>query len=660
VPSITLSASAGTWDVGSQVKGPQKDVLFTPESDVITAVTTTPSTSQWITTNATVTNPANAFDGTTSTSNWTILAGTNTPVTYQSEVSLGNATGNTVVVRCRTGSSGGGASSYQITIGGVTVPIDTNSASVFPYTLNNVPQFTEILWSGQMESAPQGCLVESITVNGVELIGAPYAPGSSTTELTLATDQDLTQFANGDAVNQDSAYTPESDTITNVATAVGPVYSSSAYFTFGGSASYNPTQATALFAPGTVVAGITLYTDVSKTATWTPPTPISFTTLRAIFYEDGGTFTINGVDVTSQLVHRSQSYQTITGITSPLTSVSFTGSSGGQGWYGLEINGAKVIDNQSFTTLTFTTDQDLANFSAGDAVVQENSAAVAPDPAFNSTGSGLDLSTVAHRYIAVYNLNGSFGDSGTIEFTGAGLATSPYRQATADTLGPYNYNTAVDQGTGIPTSVSVSGPTKLYFDRDALTGPVITNGNCYVQYSSTPTWNGGDAQSDSSGGIEPRGTVDSVDVSALTMTLASTGTWGPANAGHYVIGPSKTASGTVASTDATALTMTLSSSTGTWAVNAGKYVIGPEKPSANVRLYTVHDAAGAVSDLRSTDPGYVTMAGNSPYTLTFPATFPTGNAPDVDLPAGTSITTEIQATNTAGTDVETSNTIVPS
>ena len=106
--------------------------------------------------------------------------------------------------------------------------------------------------------------------------------------------------------------------------------------------------------------------------------------------------------------------------------------------------------------------------------------------------------------------------------------------------------------------------------------------------------------------------------------------------------------------------MLLSSSTGTWAANAGKYVIGPEKPSASVRLYTVHDAAGAVSDLQSADPGYVTMTGSSPYTLTFPATFPTGNAPDVDLPAGTSITTEIQATNIAGTDVETSNTIVPS
>jgi len=158
------------------------------------------------------------------------------------------------------------------------------------------------------------------------------------------------------------------------------------------------------------------------------------------------------------------------------------------------------------------------------------------------------------------------------------------------------------------------------------------------------------------------GTVGSVDVGANTMTLAtSTGTWGPANTGKTVVGPTTTAgSGTVASTDVGTNTMTLSTSTGTWTPNADKTVVGPTKPASNVKLYTVHDSAGAVSDLQSADPGYVTMAGNSPYTLTFPATFPTGNAPDTDLPAGTSITTEIQATNTAGTDVETSNTVTPS
>ena len=120
------------------------------------------------------------------------------------------------------------------------------------------------------------------------------------------------------------------------------------------------------------------------------------------------------------------------------------------------------------------------------------------------------------------------------------------------------------------------------------------------------------------------------------------------------------ASGTVGSVDVTAKTMTLATSTGTWGpANTGKTVVGPSKPASNVKLYCKLDAAGAVSDLQSADPGYVTMTGNSPYTLTWPATLPSGNPPDTDLPAGTTITTEVQATNTAGTVKKTSNTVTP-
>ena len=147
---------------------------------------------------------------------------------------------------------------------------------------------------------------------------------------------------------------------------------------------------------------------------------------------------------------------------------------------------------------------------------------------------------------------------------------------------------------------------------------------------------------------------------ATTLTFASDKELTDFASGDAVNQDDSAASGTVGSVDVTAKTMTLSASTGSWAANAGKYVIGPTKPASNVKLYTVHDAAGAVSDLQSADPGYVTMTGNSPYTLTFPATLPTGNAPDVDLPAGTTLTTEIQATSTGSTAVtKTSNTITP-
>jgi hypothetical protein len=130
------------------------------------------------------------------------------------------------------------------------------------------------------------------------------------------------------------------------------------------------------------------------------------------------------------------------------------------------------------------------------------------------------------------------------------------------------------------------------------------------------------------GAVLPSGTVGSINTTAKTMTLAtSSGTWGPVNAGHYVIGPTKTG------------------------------------PAANVKLYCKLDAAGAVSDLQSVDPGFTawTPAGTGPYTgtVTFPATLPSGAAPDTDLPAGTTITVEVQATNTAGTDSAKSNVLTP-
>jgi hypothetical protein len=146
----------------------------------------------------------------------------------------------------------------------------------------------------------------------------------------------------------------------------------------------------------------------------------------------------------------------------------------------------------------------------------------------------------------------------------------------------------------------------------------------------------------------------------VILTFASDKELANFDTGDAVNQDDSAASGTVESVDATAKTMTLGNATGTWGPpNAGRYVIGPEKILSNVKLYTVHDAAGAVSDLRSADPGFVTMTGSSPYNLTFPATFPTGNAPDVDLPPGTTLTTEVEAKNTAATATATSNTITP-
>jgi hypothetical protein len=106
--------------------------------------------------------------------------------------------------------------------------------------------------------------------------------------------------------------------------------------------------------------------------------------------------------------------------------------------------------------------------------------------------------------------------------------------------------------------------------------------------------------------------------------------------------------------------VSLSASSGTWTV--GQLVVGPAKVNS-VKLYCKLDAAGAVSDLQSADPGFTawTPAGTGPYTgtVTFPATLPSGAAPDTDLPAGTTITVEVEASNTSGSDSAKSNTVTP-
>jgi hypothetical protein len=122
--------------------------------------------------------------------------------------------------------------------------------------------------------------------------------------------------------------------------------------------------------------------------------------------------------------------------------------------------------------------------------------------------------------------------------------------------------------------------------------------------------------------------------------------------------------GLVYSVDIAAKTVDLSFVSGTWDV--GSAVKGPVKlpaAGAKVRLYCKLDAAGVVSDLQSADPGFTawTPAGAGPYTgtVTFPATLPSGIAPDTDLPAGTTITVEVEASNMNGSDSATSNTVTP-
>ena len=83
--------------------------------------------------------------------------------------------------------------------------------------------------------------------------------------------------------------------------------------------------------------------------------------------------------------------------------------------------------------------------------------------------------------------------------------------------------------------------------------------------------------------------------------------------------------------------------------------------SAVSTRYLVIEASGNVTGTVGSDPGYVNVGPNTSQTLTFPATFPSGDTPDEELPAGTTIKVSAQATNSEGSsEYGPSNIVTPS
>ena len=88
--------------------------------------------------------------------------------------------------------------------------------------------------------------------------------------------------------------------------------------------------------------------------------------------------------------------------------------------------------------------------------------------------------------------------------------------------------------------------------------------------------------------------------------------------------------------------------------------VNPTNSQVSTR-YLVIDASGAVTGTVASDPGYVSVGPNTSQTLTFPATMDTGNSPDEELAAGTTIKVSAQATNSEGSsEFGPSNIVTPS
>ena len=82
--------------------------------------------------------------------------------------------------------------------------------------------------------------------------------------------------------------------------------------------------------------------------------------------------------------------------------------------------------------------------------------------------------------------------------------------------------------------------------------------------------------------------------------------------------------------------------------------------SSSATKYLVISSTGNVTGYQGSDPGYVEISPGTAIDLTFPATFPSGNAPDDELAAGTVMQVTGKATNVSASDTFTSNQVTPS
>jgi len=231
------------------------------------------------------------------------------------------------------------------------------------------------------------------------------------------------------------------------------------------------------------------------------------------------------------------------------TCTSFTVTASGSVW------GIAYFSNEKSgkTTLTFASNKDLAKFAAGDAVSQENSTGtpVYSDGLQMLAGSSLRAgSSAANAFdgsdatTAVFDGNSPVGGGYEITFnppvSGNSVKITGYKDTRASEGSPQ-------------LALSVNGGTPVVFN-DGTSGQFVetfTVGGSLNSIKFVLTKSGTSAAGQGialvevdnvalvdGAGLEPRGTVGSVDTTANTMTLAtSNGTWGPPNAGHYVLGP---------------------------------------------------------------------------------------------------------------------------
>ena len=81
--------------------------------------------------------------------------------------------------------------------------------------------------------------------------------------------------------------------------------------------------------------------------------------------------------------------------------------------------------------------------------------------------------------------------------------------------------------------------------------------------------------------------------------------------------------------------------------------------SSSATKYLVISSTGNITSYQGSDPGFVEISPGTAIDLTFPATFPSGNAPDDEFAAGTVMQVTGKATNVSASDTFNSNQVTP-
>ena len=528
---------------------------------------------------------------------------------------------------------------------------------------------------------------------------APLENGFEPT-LTFAADADMKALASGDTVNQINNFTEPLESSTTEST--GPITYSN-FLT--ASASWVPTgnpanafgQGDGFDATGTGSYAQTNEGDITFNCS---TFPLSGEIVWAS-YGSNRTFEITHSGGTEEIVspgvqEGNNNYKHIFNF-ADVTKITMVKTDFYCVCRGIKVNSTVLLDGGSLssTNLTFANGTDMSALAAGDGVSQPSGGGTQPDyqtagdwiyTAGSGSGNwGTLISETAAFDGAINSSPSGTGASGNCPLTktfspaisGSTLVIKyPFTLAST-------YSYSINGGSDIPftpssagTSVTIPGGALRFIKitqvvRNSYESPIWASllevdgmplvsgasipaptgtvgsitGTTATLSSSSGDWT--DGEDVTTGDKTTTGTVGSITDTTAALS-SSSGTW--VDGVDVTTGDKIAATGTVAGVSDT--TATLSSSTGAWA--NGFDVTGPQKTivDQNARLYCAFDSNGNVTDLQNKpqDPPYTTTASNPGLTLTFPATFPSGQTPDEELPEGTTLTVEVTATNSTSTD----------